>query len=58
VRADLGYPITVTPFPQMVCSQALFNIISGKRYSQVSDQVIRYVMGRFGRPTRACGQRR
>jgi oxaloacetate decarboxylase (Na+ extruding) subunit alpha len=52
VRADLGYPIMVTPFPQMVCSQALFNIISGKRYSQVSDQVVRYVMGRFGRPTR------
>ena len=52
VRAELGYPIMVTPFPQMVCSQALFNIISGKRYSQVSDQVIRYVMGRFGRPTR------
>jgi oxaloacetate decarboxylase alpha subunit len=52
VRADLGYPIMVTPFPQMVCSQALFNIIAGKRYAQVSDQVIRYVMGRFGRPTR------
>lgn len=52
VRADLGFPIMVTPFPQMVCSQALFNVITGKRYSQVSDQVIRYVMGRFGRPTR------
>jgi oxaloacetate decarboxylase alpha subunit len=52
VRAELGYPIMVTPFPQMVCSQALFNIIGGKRYAQVSDQVIRYVMGRFGRPTR------
>jgi len=52
VRADLGQPIMVTPFPQMVCSQALFNVISGKRYVQVSDQVIRYVMGRFGRPTR------
>lgn len=52
VRADLGYPIMVTPFPQMICSQALFNIIAGKRYAQVSDQVIRYVMGRFGRPTR------
>jgi oxaloacetate decarboxylase alpha subunit len=52
VRADLGQPIMVTPFPQMVCSQALFNIVAGKRYAQVSDQVIRYVMGRFGRPTR------
>ena len=52
VRADLGYPIMVTPFPQMVCSQALFNVIGGRRYGQVSDQVIRYVLGKFGRPTR------
>ena len=27
VRAELGYPIMVTPFPQMVMSQALFNVI-------------------------------
>ncbi|KRB78786.1 MULTISPECIES: biotin carboxyl carrier protein [unclassified Sphingomonas] len=52
VRAEFGQPIMVTPFPQMVCSQALFNVVAGRRYAQVSDQVIRYVMGRFGRPTR------
>jgi oxaloacetate decarboxylase alpha subunit len=52
VRAELGQPIMVTPFPQMVCSQALFNVIGQRRWGQVSDQVIRYVMGRFGRPTR------
>jgi oxaloacetate decarboxylase alpha subunit len=52
VRADLGHPIMVTPFPQMVLSQALFNVIGTARYGQVSDQVIRYVMGKFGRPTR------
>jgi len=52
VRADLGQPIMVTPFPQMVMSQALFNVIGKGRYAQVSDQVIRYVMGKFGRPTR------
>jgi oxaloacetate decarboxylase alpha subunit len=52
VRAELGQPIMVTPFPQMVCSQALFNVIGQRRWAQVSDQVIRYVMGRFGRPTR------
>lgn len=51
VRDDLGQPIMVTPFPQMVMSQALLNIIGGGRYAQVSDQVIRYVMGKFGRPT-------
>jgi len=52
VRNELGYPIMVTPFPQMVMSQALFNVIGPGRYAQVSDQVIRYVLGKFGRPTR------
>jgi oxaloacetate decarboxylase (Na+ extruding) subunit alpha len=51
VRAELGYPIMVTPFPQMVMSQALFNVIGDSRYAQVSDQVIRYVLGKFGKPT-------
>lgn len=50
VRAELGYPIMVTPFAQMVCTQALYNVISTERYSNVSDQVIRYVLGKFGRP--------
>jgi oxaloacetate decarboxylase (Na+ extruding) subunit alpha len=51
VRAELGHPIMVTPFPQIVCTQALFNVIGNERYDNVSDQVIRYVLGRFGRPT-------
>ena len=51
VRAELGYPIMVTPFPQIVCGQALFNVIGVARYENVSDQAIRYVLGRFGRPT-------
>jgi oxaloacetate decarboxylase (Na+ extruding) subunit alpha len=50
VRAELGHPIMVTPFPQMVVSQALFNVI-GERYSNVPDQIIRYAQGSFGRPT-------
>lgn len=51
VRAELGFPIMVTPFPQIVCAQALFNVIGPERYANVPDQVIRYVLGRFGRPT-------
>jgi len=51
VRAELGFPIMVTPFPQMVCSQALFNLIGGERYANIADQVIRYALGKFGRPT-------
>jgi oxaloacetate decarboxylase alpha subunit len=51
VRAELGYPIMVTPFPQIVCSQAVSNVIGAGRYATVPDQVIRYVLGTFGRPT-------
>jgi oxaloacetate decarboxylase alpha subunit len=51
VRAELGYPIMVTPFPQIVCSQAVYNVIGTGRYAIVPDQVIRYVLGTFGRPT-------
>lgn len=51
VRAELGHPIMVTPFPQMVMSQALVNVIGTRRYAQVSDQVIRYCLGKFGKPT-------
>jgi oxaloacetate decarboxylase (Na+ extruding) subunit alpha len=52
VRAELGYPIMVTPFPQMVIGQALANVAgTGARYDQVPDQVIRYVLGSFGKPT-------
>jgi oxaloacetate decarboxylase (Na+ extruding) subunit alpha len=51
VRAELGYPIMVTPFPQMVCGQALCNVIGSERYANVPDQTIQYVLGRFGRPT-------
>jgi oxaloacetate decarboxylase alpha subunit len=52
VRAELGYPIMVTPFPQMVCTQALFNVMASERYATVPDEIIRFVIGRFGQPTR------
>jgi oxaloacetate decarboxylase alpha subunit len=48
VRADLGYPIMVTPFSQFVGSQAAINVIRGQRYEQVTDQVIQYALGHWG----------
>ncbi len=48
VRADLGYPIMVTPFSQFVGSQAAINVIKGERYTQVTDQVIQYATGLWG----------
>lgn len=51
VRADLGYPIMVTPFSQVVGTVAALNVISGKRYETLPDEVVRYVLGRFGAPS-------
>lgn len=48
VRADLGYPIMVTPLSQFVGSQAVLNVISGTRYGTVTDEVIEYALGRWG----------
>jgi oxaloacetate decarboxylase alpha subunit len=48
VRADLGYPIMVTPLSQYVGSQAAINVVVGERYKEVTDQVIRYALGQFG----------
>ncbi len=49
VRAEFGYPIMVTPLAQFVGSQAGLNVITGERYKQVSDEVIQYALGLWGR---------
>ena len=49
VRAELGYPIMVTPFAQFVGSQAAINIMTGERYKEVTDQVIQFALGLWGK---------
>jgi len=49
VRQELGWPIVMTPFAQMVITQAVMNV-TGERYGTIPDEVIRYAIGRFGRP--------
>jgi oxaloacetate decarboxylase alpha subunit len=49
VRQELGWPIVMTPFAQMVITQAVMNVTGG-RYETIPDEVIRYAIGRFGRP--------
>jgi len=49
VRADFGYPIMVTPLSQFVVSQAAINVIVGERYKEVTDQVIQYALGHWGK---------
>jgi oxaloacetate decarboxylase alpha subunit len=49
VRADFGYPIMVTPLSQFVGSQAAINVLLGERYKEVTDQVIQYALGIWGK---------
>jgi len=53
VRKDLGYPIMVTPFSQFVVSQAAMNVMMGERYKQVGEEVIKYVLGFWGKEASA-----
>ena len=48
VRRDLGYPGMATPFSQLVGIQAVLNIVTGKRYSIIPDEVIQYAAGFYG----------
>ena len=50
VREELGWPIVMTPFAQMVLTQAVMNVTGKERYGVIPDEVIRYAIGRFGRP--------
>ena len=50
VRAEMGYPIIVTPVSQLVATQAVRNVIDGERWSNVSDETVRYFLGHYGEP--------
>ena len=48
-RADMGYPPLVTPTSQIVGVQSVLNVLSGKRYSMVTEETRRYAAGYYGR---------
>jgi oxaloacetate decarboxylase alpha subunit len=50
VRRELGYPGMATPFSQLVGIQAVLNVINGKRYSVVPDEIVQYAAGFYGTP--------
>ncbi len=50
VREELGWPIMVTPLSQFVGVQAFLNVTTGERWSQLPDEVVRYVLGQYGPP--------
>lgn len=49
IRAELGWPIMVTPFSQIVAVQAMLNVVGGERYGSVPDEIKRYALGHFGK---------
>ena len=50
VRRELGWPIVMTPFAQMLITQAVLNVTGKERYATIPDEIIRYALGKFGRP--------
>jgi pyruvate carboxylase subunit B len=53
VRKDLGYPPLVTPTSQIVGTQAVLNVLTGKRYQSITNEVKRYLQGGYGKPPAA-----
>jgi oxaloacetate decarboxylase alpha subunit len=49
VRAEVGYPPLVTPMSQIVGTQAVLNILSGKRWQIVPDEMKSYLRGKYGK---------
>ncbi len=61
VREDLGYPPLVTPTSQIVGTQAVLNVLTGKRYETITNEVKRYLQGGYGKtpaPVNAALQNR
>ena len=49
VRKDFGYPPLVTPTSQIVGTQAVLNVLSGKRYSAFTKESKMLLRGEYGR---------
>ncbi|MED9928312.1 MAG: pyruvate carboxylase subunit B, partial [Slackia isoflavoniconvertens] len=49
VRAEVGFPPLVTPMSQIVGTQAVFNVLTGSRWSVVSKEMKDYLCGYYGK---------
>ncbi|SDX68660.1 oxaloacetate decarboxylase, alpha subunit [Acetomicrobium thermoterrenum DSM 13490] len=50
VRREMGYPPLVTPTSQIVGTQATLNVLVGKRWHMVPNEVKMYFLGYYGKP--------
>ena len=48
VRAEVGYPPLVTPMSQIVGTQAVINVLPGRRWHIVPDEMKQYLRGKYG----------
>ncbi len=55
VRADLGFPPLVTPSSQIVGTQAVLNVLTGKRYATVTRETKNLARGLYGRTPAPIG---
>jgi oxaloacetate decarboxylase alpha subunit len=49
VRAEVGYPPLVTPLSQIVGTQAVINVLTGKRWAVIPQEMKDYVKGLYGK---------
>ena len=50
VFTELGWPAMVTPFSQLVATQAVLNVVGGERYKTVPNEIKKYALGYYGKP--------
>ncbi len=49
IREEWGYPVMITPFSQIVGTQAVLNVLLGERYKTTTAEGARYVFGHYGK---------
>ncbi len=49
VRAEVGFPPLVTPLSQIVGTQAVINVLTGKRWAIVPQEMKDYIKGLYGK---------
>ncbi len=49
VRKDFGYPPLVTPTSQIVGTQSVLNVMSGKKYKVITNETKAYLKGMYGK---------
>ncbi len=48
IREEWGYPVMITPFSQLVGTQAVLNVLSKERYATTTEEGLHFVLGHYG----------